>query len=73
MQKELAASMKALGECSAEVRTRTYTRIEITSGVELNIEAARLRSLGRADAHAIAQAVLASLLTPHNRKEDKAE
>ncbi len=73
LRQELAASMQALGERTVDVRSQTYTRLEIASGIELNIEIARLNSLGRADAHAIAQAVLASLLNPHHRKEDKAE
>jgi hypothetical protein len=73
MQQELAASMKTLGASGSMVQSRSYTRLEIASGVELNIETARLRSLGRADANAIAQAVLASLLDPVHRKEDKSE
>lgn len=73
LRRELAASLQTLGERTVDVRSHTYTRLEITSGVELNIETTRLRSLGRADAHAIAQAVFASLLNPSHRKEDKTE
>lgn len=73
LQQDLAASRHSLGEDAGEVPSRTYTRLEIANGVELHIEAARLRSLGRGDAYAIARAVLASLLTPRLRKEDKPE
>lgn len=73
LQQGLAASMKTLGEAGSEVQSRAYTRLEIANGVELNIETTRLRALGRADAHAIAQAVLACLLNPDHRKEDKSE
>lgn len=73
LQQDLAASRQALGEGAAAVPSRAYTRLEIASGVELHIETARLRSLGRADAEAIARAVLASLLTPRLRREDKSE
>lgn len=73
LQQELAASRKALGEDAVEVPTRAYTRLEIARGVELHIETARLRSLGRADADAIARAVVASLLNPRLRREDKPE
>jgi len=73
LQQDLAASRQALGEGAVEVPSRAYTRLEIASGVELHIETARLRALGRADAEAIARAVLASLLTPRLRREDKPE
>lgn len=73
LQQDLAASRQALGEGAAVVPPRAYTRLEIVSGVELHIETARLRSLGRADADAIARTVLASLLDPRLRREDKPE
>ena len=73
LQQDLAASRQALGEGAVGVPSRAYTRLEIATGVELHIETARLRSLGRADAEAIARAVLASLLNPRLRREDKPE
>lgn len=73
LQKDLAASRHELGENAAEVASRAYTRLEIASGVELHIEATRLRSLGRSDAYALARVVLASLLNPRLRKEEKPE
>ena len=75
LRQELALSRQTLGENerTGDARSLTYTRLEIATGVELHIETARLRSLGRADAHAIAQAILTSLLTPLHRKQDKAE
>lgn len=73
LQQDLAASRQALGEGAVAVPSRAYTRLEIASGVELHIETARLRSLGRAEAEAIARAVRASLLTPRFRREDKPE
>lgn len=73
LRQDLASSMRVLGEDRAQVQSRAFTRIEIASGVELNIETDRLRSLGRAEAAAIGQAVVASLLDPRHRKEDKIE
>lgn len=73
LQQDLTASRQALGEDAGEVLSHAYTRLEIASGVELHIETARLRSLGRADAHAVARAVLATLLNPRLRKEEKPE
>lgn len=73
LQKDLAASRHELGESAADVASRAYTRLEIASGVELHIETTRLRSLGRSDAHALARVVLASLLNPSFRKEEKPE
>lgn len=72
-QQDLAASRRELGEDAGDVASRPYLRLEIASGVELHIETERLRSLGRSDAHAIARVVLASLLNPRLRKEDKPE
>jgi len=73
LQQGLAASRQTLGEGAPEVSARAFTRIEIARGVELHIETSRLRSLGRSDADAIARAVLASLLNPRLRREDKPE
>ncbi len=65
--------MRVLGEDRQKIHSRPFTRIEIATGVELNIETDRLRRLGRAEAAAIGQAVVASLLDPGHRKEDKTE
>ena len=73
LRQDLASSMRVLGEDRHHVQSRPFTRIEIASGVELNIETDRLRKLGRAEAAAIGQAVTASLLDPRHRKEDKTE
>lgn len=73
LRQDLASSMRVLGEDRHHVQSRPFTRIEIASGVELNIETDRLRKLGRAEAAAIGQAVAASLLDPRHRKEDKTE
>lgn len=73
LQQDLASSMRVLGEDPDSVQSRPFTRIEIARGVELNIETDRLRRLGRAEVVAIGQAVIASLLDPRHRKEEKPE
>lgn len=65
---DLATSRRVLGEKDDQVCSSNFVRIEIARGIELHIESERLRSLGLAEAQAIAKAILSILLTPKHRK-----
>ena len=68
MHGDLATSRRVLGEKDDQVCSSNFVRMEIARGIELHIESERLRSLGLAEAQAIAKAILSILLTPTHRK-----
>ncbi len=73
LPRDLAALRQVSAVNAGSIQSSTFTRLEIADGIELNISSARLRSIGRTEAYDIARAVIASLLSPRHRKEDKSE